>query len=212
MHLKRPNTSKIWPISRKGTKYLVVPSHSKEDGIPLLVILRDVLKIVKTRKELVKILREGKILVNDEKLRDERRTLVIFDVISIPDLNKYYKVSFSDNRKLSFEEISEKESHYKISKLSNKKVLNKGLIQLNFYDGRNILSKEKISVGDSAVINFRDKKLIKTLPITEKSKVMVISGKHRGERGVIESVGNKISIKSKDSKFEIGKREIMIVE
>src|SRR3989344_1807983 len=198
MHLKRPNTNKMWPISRKGTKYLVVPSHSKNNGIPLLVILRDVLKIVKTRKELVKILREGKILVNDEKLRDESRTLVVFDSIGIPSLNKYYKFNFSDTGKVSFDEINEKESHSKISKLSNKKILKKGVTQLNFGDGRNILSKEKKSV--------------KILPISEKSKVMIIGGKHRGEKGVIESVGEKILIKSKESKFEIGKNEIMIIE
>lgn len=212
MHLKRPNTNKMWPISRKGTKYLVVPSHSKNNGIPLLVILRDVLKIVKTRKELVKILREGKILVNDEKLRDESRTLVVFDSIGIPSLNKYYKFNFSDTGKVSFDEISEKASHYKISKLSNKKILKRGITQLNFGDGRNILSKEKISVGDSAIINFKEKKLVKILPISEKSKVMIIGGKHRGEKGVIESVGEKILIKSKESKFEIGKKEIMIIE
>ncbi len=212
MHLKRPDTNKIWPIPRKGTKYLIVPSHFKDYGIPLLIILRDVLKIVKTRKELVKVLREGKVLVNDEKLRDESRTLVIFDVISIPVLNKYYKVNFSNNGKLSFDEISEKESHHKIIKLSNKKILKKGVIQLNFNDGRNIISKEKIYVGDSALINFKDKKLAKVLHIAEKSKVIVISGKHRGEKGIIDSVGEKIIVKSKDSKFEIGKKEIIITE
>ena len=74
------------------------------------------------------------------------------------------------------------------------------------------LSKEKISVGDSAIINFKEKKLVKILPISEKSKVMIIGGKHRGEKGVIESVGEKILIKSKESKFEIGKNEIMIIE
>jgi small subunit ribosomal protein S4e len=212
MHLKRPETSKIWPISRKGTKYLVVPSHFKNYGIPLLVVLRDVLKIVKTRKELVKILREGQILVNDEKLRDESRALVIFDNISIPALNKYYRVNFSDNGKIGFDEISEKESHYKTVKLSNKKILGKGITQLNFSDGRNIISKDKISVGDSALISFKDKKLTKVMPITDKSNVMIISGKHRGTKGIINLVGDRIFVKSKDIKFEIGKKELIVIE
>jgi len=212
MHLKRPNTSKIWPIPRKGTKYLVVPAHSKEDGIPVLILMREVLGFVKTRKELVKVLREGKILINDAPIKDEKRTLLLFDTLSIPSMNKYYRIEFSDTRKIKLEEINEKESHSKITKLVNKTKLKGGKNQLNFNDGRNLISDEKVSVGDSVKIKFKDNKIEKVIPILEKGKLLVTSGKHRGEKVIVESIGEKINVKSGNSNFEINKKEVIAIE
>ena len=48
-HLKRQNISKNWPIARKGNTFVVKPLSKK--GIPLLIVLRDLLKIAQTREE-----------------------------------------------------------------------------------------------------------------------------------------------------------------
>jgi len=38
MYLKRNKVGTFWPVPRKGTKYLAVPSHNLQDSIPLVVI------------------------------------------------------------------------------------------------------------------------------------------------------------------------------
>ena len=43
MYLKRHKIGKFWPVPRKGTKYLAVATHNKNDAIPLVVVVRDVL-------------------------------------------------------------------------------------------------------------------------------------------------------------------------
>ena len=55
-HLKRQETSKIWPIERKGTKFIVKPASNNSNGMPVLTVLRDVLKLVQNRKEVKKII------------------------------------------------------------------------------------------------------------------------------------------------------------
>jgi ribosomal protein S4E len=51
MHLKRNKVPKLWGLRRKGTKYVVRSSHDLKSGVPVLVILRDILKLTKTRED-----------------------------------------------------------------------------------------------------------------------------------------------------------------
>ena len=53
-HLKRQNAPKSWPIPRKGTTFVVRPNFGFSKGIPLLIILRDMLKIAENKKEVKK--------------------------------------------------------------------------------------------------------------------------------------------------------------
>ena len=98
MHKKRESVSKIWPITRKGSKFIVVPSHGGENEIPVLILLRDVLKHVQTRKELNKILKENKILVNNKAIKEDNYSLSLFDTISLKYLGKFYRVTYLKNK------------------------------------------------------------------------------------------------------------------
>ena len=56
MHLKRQEAPKNWPVFRKGTKYVVRSEFDIQKGIPILIILRDMLKIAQNRKEAKRII------------------------------------------------------------------------------------------------------------------------------------------------------------
>ena len=80
MHLKRQKVPKNWPIPRKGTAYVVRPNF---EGIPILVILRDMLKVVQNRKEAKKAIHQKQILMNNKPVTDEKNSMLLFDTISI---------------------------------------------------------------------------------------------------------------------------------
>ena len=44
-YLRRQKIPKNWPLPRKGTAYVVKPSFSTNKGIPILIILRDLLNL-----------------------------------------------------------------------------------------------------------------------------------------------------------------------
>lgn len=205
-YIKRQNISKTWPIMRKGTKYVVMPSHAKKQGIPLLIIMRDILEFVKTRKELKKIIYEEKVLVNGKIVREENLALVLFDNLSLPLLKKNYKLTLGENKKIKLDEIKGIEAGKKISKVIGKKILKGNKTQINLLDGRNLLTDEKIKVGDSVLVKIADKKIEKVLPIKEKSEILVIRGKHIGKIGKIEKVEEDEII------FGFGKDKIKIKE
>ncbi len=214
MHLKRQNVPKNWPIHRKGTKYVVRSSNLRE-GIPLLILLRDMLKIVQNRKELKKAIHNKYILVNSREVRDEKMSISLFDKITIVPSKKYYKLNLSSSGKYLLEEIKENEANHKIIKIINKKILKRKKKQLNFIDGRNCLSDIECKVNDSIIFDFKQNKIIKCLPLKEKAKVIVFAGKHSGKEGIINKINKErkmVELESNKEKINVLIKQITIIE
>jgi small subunit ribosomal protein S4e len=214
-HLKRQEVPKSWPIERKGTKYVVSPSFEFEKGIPILIILRNMLKIADTRKEVKKALHEKSILSNNKVVIEEKMPLLLFDTLTIVPSKKHYRLNLSEGGKFILNEIKDSESNKKISKIFDKKILKGKKIQLNLIDGRNFISKIECKTGDSALINFKDKKIEKIIPLKKGVNVMIFSGKHTGKTGIIENIEEKrkmAEIKTKDKKINVLLKQLMAIE
>lgn len=210
-HLKRQKVPKSWPIHRKGTTWVVKPNASLEHGIPILIALRDVLKLAKNRKEVKKMLHEKSVLLNGKIINEEKNSITLFDVLSINSKN--YKLVLSDKGKFMFDEV--KEAGYKISKVTNKKVLKGKKVQLNFLDGRNLLSDVKCKTNDSVVINFKDKKIEKCLELKEKANAVVFGGKHSGAKGKIEKIDLKhriVELSDRNNRINVLIKHLIVVE
>ncbi len=214
-HLKRNQFQKFWPISRKGTKYLALSTHNQTTSIPILIVARDIIKIIKTKKELKKVISEKNILINNNEIRETNYPVCLFDIIKIG--NKFYKTGLSKEKKLVFNEISEKESNTKPFKIIGKKILGKDKIQYNLLDGRNLVSKEKANTGDTMLYNFKTKKPEKIISLEKGKNCFVISGAHAGIEGKIENIlergGKKLARILKDNeKINVWTRNIVVVE
>ncbi len=194
MHLKRQEVPKSWPVYRKGTKYVVRPDSNLKTGIPLLVILRDMLKIVQNRKEARRAIFLKHILVNNKVPRDEKKSVLLFDTISLIPAQKNYRLDLSGKAKFELKEINGSEANKKPAKVVNKKMLKGKKIQLNLHDGKNFLSDIKCEIDDSVLINFKEKRIEKCLPLKEDSKAVVFAGKHSGKRGDIKGLDRKRKI------------------
>jgi len=188
MYLKRNNIPKFWPIPRKGTKYLAVASHNQEESIPLVVVMREILKLVKNKKELQRAINEKQIIINHKTIKNVNYPISIFDVISLPLVKKNFKVWLSDKKKIIFEEVTDKEAETKIFKVLNKKIISGNKIQLNLMNGININSNEKVNTGDSIILNLKDKKIVKVIAMEHGKEVFILKGKHAGNKGKIEEI------------------------
>jgi small subunit ribosomal protein S4e len=194
MHLKRQKIPKNWPIPRKGTKYVVRPNYNIKEGVPILIILRDILKLAQNRKEVKKVIHLKHILLNNKVVIDEKNNALLFDTITIIPSKKYYRIELSEKGKFYVKEIKETETNKKISKIIDKKILKGKKTQLNLSDGRNFISDIKCNVRDSVLLNFKSKKIEKCLPLKEKAKVIVFGGKHSGKKGIIKKINTERKI------------------
>jgi small subunit ribosomal protein S4e len=212
MHLKRSRVPKTWPLVRKGKKYVVKPSHSLKSGIPLLIVLRDILGLAETKKEVKKLLNLGKIKVNGKTVKQENFSLMLFDNLDLND--KKFRVVL-EKKKFGVVEIESKEAEKKIAKVIGKKILREGRTQINLSDGRNFLTEERVKVGDSVLIALKENKILEILEFKEKSKIMFLSGKHIGKIGKVESIDEKrkiITLKVGEEKINTKLKNLMVIK
>lgn len=215
-HLKREAVPKNWPVSRKGTTFVVKPNANLEGGLPVLIVIRDILEIANNRKEVKKALNSKNILVNGRVPKSEKNAVNLGDVITIVPSKKNYKLSLKDNGKFNVEEISEKDSGKKISKIFGKKILRGKKVQLNLSDGRNVLYDKEGKTNDSVLIDLKSKKIEKILPLKDKANVIVFAGKHAGKKGQIENLDLEkkmasVNTEGKD-KINVLIKQLMVVE
>lgn len=209
MHLKRQEAPSNWPIHRKGTTYIAVPSGSKYDSIPLLIIIRDMLHLAKTRKEVESALRSGKILLNGKMIREDRACAGLFDIISISD--KRYIIGLNRNGKFNIEETKKKKLT-KILRITGKNILKKNRSQLHFNDGRNIISDGKYNTGEFVLFDMEKNKITANIPLKKGLDAIIISGRHSGKIGKIESAnGKEVCIIAEDSKLNIPLAHISLI-
>ena len=211
-YLKRQKVPKNWPIERKGTTYVVSPLGK---GIPVLILIRDILKIAKDRAEVKKALREKNILMNNKLVKSDKTAASLFDIVSIIPLKKHYRLGISENGKYKLEEIKETEALKKIAKIINKKTLKGKKTQLNLSDGENFISDIKCKIDDSALINLKERKIENCIPLKEKARVLIFSGKHSGESGIVEKINpekKSAEISSKNGKINVLIKQIIVTE
>lgn len=189
-HLKRIRIPRSLPIKiRKERKYIARPlpgTHRLLDSITLNTLLKDVINHATTTKEVKNILNENKILVDGIVRKDYRFPIGLMDIISIPNFNEYYIVLYR-NGKLSAVPISKSDSDSKTCKIIGKKILKKGRLQLNLYDGKNIsVDKNIYHVGDSIVLS--NKTIKKHLKLEKGALVYLTEGKHQGTVGTLQEL------------------------
>ena len=199
-HLKRQEEPKNWPITRKGSIFVI---KNNSNGIPLLILLRDVMKIAQDRKEVKQAIHKKHLLICGKPVINEKKSLELFDILTLVPSKKNYRLVLSEKGKYDIEETSEKESSGKIAKILGKKSIKGKKTQINLSDGRNYISDLKCAVGDSVIIDFEKNKILKNLPIKEGSEVLITKGKYTGLKGKIMKIDHNEKMVDLDSSGKI---------
>jgi len=212
-HQKRNAMPKNWPVARKGTKFVVKSNNG--NGVPILVALRDMLKVAKTRKEVKIALNTKTVLINQKEVLNDKNAVCLHDIITLTPSKKNYKMTLSDKGKFLLSEIDEKEAQEKISKVTSKKTLKGKKVQLNMGDGSNILSNTKCNVNDSLIISLKDKKITTCLELKEKANALIVAGKHAGTTGAVTNIDKEkkmVEIDADGVKINALIKQIMITK
>ena len=202
-HLKTIAAPKMWPVHRKSKKFLLRPNpgaHSMNSSVSLNFFLIELSQISKTKKESVSILYNKEVLVNGKRRKEIEFPVGLFDVISIPEIKKNYRISITKKGKITAFEIEAKEASGKAYKISNKKIVS-GKTELNFSDGTNLMvDKDSFKVGDTLYIDFLKKNTIEHLKLEKGTTIFLTGGRHIGSLGKVEDIiGSKIVYKIKSN-------------
>jgi len=218
---KRLAASKVIPLLRKKYVWHVKARpgpHKKRNSVAVSFVLRDMLGIVRTAKEGKKILNDGLVLVDGKRVKDLKRPVGLFDLITIVPEKKTFRMLFSKRGKLKLveEEFGEKN---KICKVIGKKSIAKGITQIATNDGRTFKEKKlQASVGDSLLIEVPSQKIVKVFKEQAKKTVFVVDGTHIGQvakvKGITEGTMRRpklLNLESKEGKFMTVESNIVVV-
>jgi len=192
--LKRGAAPRSWTVPRKGTKWIKRPGpgpHAQDQSIPLLLVLRDVRRIVTSAREAQILIRSGAVRVDGQVAKDLDRGLGLMDTLSFAaPLDAHYRVMKNHRGKLVLVAIPAAEATTKIGRVRFKHTVKNGRVEVTLHDGRNLLvaASTPYRVGDSVKIEVPGQKVVDHLPLAPGALAYVAGGTHVGELARVERV------------------------
>jgi small subunit ribosomal protein S4e len=198
--MKRLSAPRSWDIARKEARFITKPSpgtHSVEDSYSLAVVLRDVLGLVATQKEVTQVLTARQVLVDGVPRQDPGFPVGLFDVVSVPKEGKAYRFVPSPDGLVPVDIVST-EAGVKLCRVRTKVKVAGGRIQFGFHDGRSLLDdKLAASCGDSVVMRVPAQSVVESVKLAKGSTGLVVSGERAGQVGRIIGVKKGTSTREK---------------
>ncbi len=191
-HQKRLSVPNSWPVERKTETFTVKADAGPhgEAGVPLLIILRDVLGYADSRKEARYALDQDSVIINGKPVSDEERPVGMFDILAFTEREEYYRVFPGEGGRLSLTEIEADSAQSKLGKIIGKQHISGGQVQLTLHDGQTLLVEEGSDYdgGDSVVVANDDGEIVAHFPYEEGALVTAVDGAHAGDIGRIEEI------------------------
>jgi len=199
--MKRLAAPKTWPIARKGRKRWVAKplpgAHKQGLCMPISVILRDILKLASTAKEVKQILHNNEILVNGRRVKDVKFGTGLFDILTIKKLDEQYRVVLTKKNKLALILVKGVEANILPLKLKSKTTLRGGKNQLNFTNGWNLLSGASYTVGNTVLYDIAKRKPSKELKLKAGVIVTITAGKYVGQIAKVGEIKSEGKLKKR---------------
>jgi small subunit ribosomal protein S4e len=220
-HLKRFKAPKHWPIHPKENKWTVKPSagpHAIEESLPLLLIVRDILKVADNSREAKRIINKGNILVDGRIRKDFKYPVGFMDVVDIPKTGKVYRVLPDEKGRLILHPIPSENKDFKLCRITDKTTIKGGKTQLNLHDGRNHLDQGEYKAGDVVVLKIPEQDVSEVISFENGTIGLITGGKHIGEIGRIKEINitkssmpNTVEMETDDKKTFLTLKDYVFV-
>ncbi|MFB6162851.1 MAG: 30S ribosomal protein S4e [Halococcoides sp.] len=220
-HQKRLSVPNSWPVERKTETFTVAPDGPHgEAGVPLLIVLRDVLGYVDSRKEARYALDQDQVLINGDPEGDETRPVGMFDILAFREREEYYRVFPGEGGRLALTEIDREDAQSKLGKITSKTEVAGGRIQLGLHDGETLVVDEAgYSPGDSIVVANDSEEILAHFEYEEGELVTAVDGQHAGEIGRIDEIQvtpgsgtNNVLVEQEEGRFETIEEYVVVID
>jgi small subunit ribosomal protein S4e len=199
-HLKRLAAPGHWQIKRKVRPFTIRTNpgpHALHEGIPLGVVIRDMLNLTTTLSETRRVIAQGHVKVDGRVRKDYKFPVGLMDVIEVAEAKTRVRVVPDAQHLLQLYKITKKEQNLKPCKITGKNTVAKGNIQLHLHDGRTILipvkdpkAKPKIpyNPGDMVLIKLPEQTIQEHIPLKKGIIAVITGGDHTGNVGKLTKI------------------------
>jgi small subunit ribosomal protein S4e len=192
--LKRRAAPRTWRVPRKGTKWIKRPApgpHAQDESVPLLLVLRDELKLARSAREARILVRQGSVSVDGKVVRDLSRGLGLMDTISLAaPLDRHYRILKDRSGRLTLVSIPADDARVKLGRVRQKNTVDGGRIQVTLHDGRNLLMPQAATwrVGDSLKLRVPEQTVVGHIALGPGRLAYVSGGSHVGELARVDRI------------------------
>ncbi|MFB6092201.1 MAG: 30S ribosomal protein S4e [Haloquadratum sp.] len=222
-HQKRLSAPDAWPVERKTQTFTVKADAGPhgEAGVPLLILLRDVLGYVDSRKEARYALNQGTVLINGDAVSDEERPVGMFDILAFTEREEYYRVFPDEGGRLALTPIDADAAGSRLGKIVAKQEVTGGDTQLTLHDGANVRVEDasEYDTNDSLVVDNETQEIVAHFPYEEGALVTAVDGTHSGEIGEIDEItvtagsgDNTVIVEAGDDTFETIEEYVVVID
>jgi len=197
---KRRSVQKAAGTERKGAVWITrvkAGPHRKEESIPLAFLVREILKLAENRKEVKAALNSGNIKINGVARKELQFSVGLFDIIGI-DLGEkkiFYRIVYGRKGRLIPIESSDAKNMLKISKVTGKRVVKGGKLQITTDDGIVFPDfKKEIKVNDSLLIKHPEKEIVEIIEMKKGNTAYKVGGRNSGSLAKLKEI-NKGTMK-----------------
>jgi small subunit ribosomal protein S4e len=189
--LKRLASPRSWDIARKEARFVYKPlpgPHAIRSSYPLGVVVRDLAGLVGGGRELKKVTKTGKVLVDGSPRRSPSFPVGLFDVVSVPSEGLTFRLVPSP-KGLLLSKVSGTETNRKLCSVRSKTKERGGRLQYGLHDGKTILDDAiQLSPGDSVLMELPSQKVLEKLRLAKDTLGLILSGDRAGQVGKIQEV------------------------
>jgi len=196
-------------MERKSVRFITAArgAHKRDESLPLVTIIRDMLKLAETGKEARKITKGRLVKVDGKIVTDPKRGLGIFDTLEVG--GKSYRIVPRKRLK-----IVESEPGMKIVQITGKTAIKGGATQVNLNDGKNMITDKPYKVLDSLLITLPDQKVKEHIAFEPGALVLITKGMHIGKTAKlidIEREHKRVWLEGDGKKFEAPLHGVMAI-
>jgi small subunit ribosomal protein S4e len=203
-HMKRIASPRYVPVARKGDVWLTKPApgpHSLDNSMALGVVLRDIIGVADSIREVKKVLMEGNVLVDGRVVKDRKFPVGLMDIISIPKLKKDYWVGVDRKGRFKLIGVDGERAKFKLCRVEGKNSISGGAFQIALHDGRTAVGGKEFKLGDTLKLSVPEQKIVAVMKLEPNASCIITSGRHAGELATIDELYHKKGARRAEAKL-----------
>ena len=213
--VKRQAAPAFYAVPRKKLAFVTTTKggpHSKAMSYDPITLLRDILKVVRSKKEAEYAIKLGKVSIDGVPRLSIHFPIGLMDVVELGTGGSVYRMLPQKGRLVAPVSVASDEKGRKICQIRSKTTVRKGKIQLGTHDGRTFLVDDgsKYSVGDALLVELPSGKILEVVPMKKGSLGLVVRGTKLGFVGEIREVSKGTFSVEPNVGILIGEGEVVL--
>jgi small subunit ribosomal protein S4e len=191
--------------------------------MPLNMVMRDVLGVATSNREVRHILNQGLVSIDGRVCKETRRSVGLMDVLTLGEDN--YRCVLDHKGRLRYRPIPASDASWKVCRIEGKTTIKGGKTQLNLHDGRTVIVDDAsaYSTNDALKLALPSQDILEHITFAEGTRCFLIGGVHVGTFADVReyivkrsSMANEVQFDefgtTVDNVFAVGKADLPVTE